>query len=219
MALLGAFVIIYFGGCATIRITDPAQTADQQFLLTQAADQAISQLSLDSLRGRGVWIVSEYAFSTTRPFEQSFLTDEVRVPQFESAYLIAALRARLLQLGARLPPSREESDVILEVRTGALSINRIDFLLGLSAFAIPSTGSNSSGVFSYASSSNLALFQNTKQDGFASVAVVAYWKSTGELLALSGPFIGRTHRYDYFILGYALPPQGNIPPTQAGSNK
>jgi hypothetical protein len=207
------------GGCATIRVTDPPRTADEEFLLTQAADQAVSQLSLDALRGRGVWVVSEYAFSTTQPYEQSFLTDQVRVPQFENAYLIAALRARLLQLGARLPPSRDQSDVILEVRTGALSINRIDFLLGLSAFAVPSTGGSTSNALSFVSTSNLALFQNIKQQGFASVAVVAYWRNTGELLALSGPFIGRTFRYDYFILGYALPAVGNIPPTQAGSGK
>jgi hypothetical protein len=205
------------GGCATIRVTDPPQTADEQFLLTTAADQAISQLSLDALRGRAVWVTSEYAFSTTRPFEQSFLTDEVRVPQFESAYTIAALRARLLQLGSRLPPRRDDADVILEVRTGALSINRIDFLLGLSAFAVPSTGgSSSSNAFAFVSNQNLALFQNIKQQGYASIAVVAYWKNTGELLALSGPFIGRTFRYDYFILGYALPAVGNIPPTQVG---
>lgn len=204
------------GGCATIRVTDPPQTADEQFLLTQAADKAISQLSLDALRGRGVWVVSEYAFSTTRPYESSFLTDEVRVPQFENAYAIAAIRARLLQIGARLPPARDQSDVVLEVRTGALSINRIDFLLGLSAFAIPSTGGSNSNALSFVSSQNLALFQNIKQQGYASIAVVAYWRNTGELLALSGPFIGRTFRYDYFILGYALPPVGNIPPTQAG---
>lgn len=207
------------GGCATIRVTNPARTADEEFLLTDSATKAVAQLSLDALRGRRVWVTSEYAFSTTQPYEQAFLTNEVRVPQFENAFLIAELRARLLQLGARLPPSRSDADIILEVRTGALSINRVDFLLGLSSFFLPSTGSSSTSALSIVSTQNLAIFQSIKQQGYASVAVVAYWKNTGELLALSGPFIGRTYRNDYFIFGYALPAVGNIPPTQVGASK
>src|SRR5579872_6699732 len=73
MAMLGGLTCLA-GGCATIRVTNPARTADEEFLLTQAADKAVSQLSLDALRGRSVWVASEYAFSTTQPFEQSFLT-------------------------------------------------------------------------------------------------------------------------------------------------
>jgi hypothetical protein len=211
--------IFVAGGCATIRVTNPARTADEEFLLTDSATKAVAQLSLDALRGRSVWVTSEYAFSTTQPYEQAFLTNEVRVPQFENAFLIAELRARLLQLGARLPPSRSDADIILEVRTGALSINRVDFLLGLSSFFLPSTGSSSTSALSIVSTQNLAIFQSTKQQGYASVAVVAYWKNTGELLALSGPFIGRTYRNDYFIFGYALPAVGNIPPTQVGASK
>jgi len=52
--------------------------------------------------------------------------------------------------------------------------------------------------------------------GAASVAAVAYWRNTGEVLVNSGPFVGHTHRYDYFIFGYALQPVGDIPPTQVG---
>jgi len=203
-------------GCATIRITDTPRTADEEFLLTQAATHAVGKLSLDALRGRSVWLTSEYAFSTTRPFEQSFLTDEVRAPQFENAYLIAELRSRLLALGARLAGSRDRCDIVLEVRTGALAINRADFLLGIPALALG--GAASSGVNNLAvATPDLAIYKNTKQDGYASVAVVGYWRNTGEVVVNSGPFVGHTHRYDFFIFGYALEPQGDIPPTQLGT--
>jgi len=206
------------GGCATIRITDPPRTADEEFLLTESATRAIAKLSLDALRGRSVWVVSEYAFSTTRPFDESFLTNQVRSPTFESAFLIGELRARLLQVGARLSSAREESDVVLEVRVGALSINRIDFLLGIPALAL--AGASSSSLQNLAvATPDLAIYKNTQQDGFSSVAVVGYWRNTGEVLVNSGPFLGHTHRYDYFIFGYALPPRGDIPPTQVGGNR
>lgn len=216
-----AALLFYPGGCATIRVTDTPQTADQQFLLTEAATKAVAQLSMDALRGRSVWVLSEYAFSTTQPYDQAFFTNEIRSPSFEVAFMIGELRARLLQAGARLASSREQAEVVLEVRTGALAINRVDFLLGLSAISVlpGSSSSSSSTALGVATSSNLALFQSIKQNGFASVAIVAYWRNTGELLAISGPFVGQTHRYDYLLFGYQLPAQGDIPPTQAGPTK
>jgi len=216
-AVLGVLICLA-GGCATIRVTDSPRTADEEFLLTQAASKSIAQLSLEALRGRSVWVVSEYAFSTTRPYEQSFLTNEVRVPQFENAFLIAELRSRLLNLGVRLAPSRDQADVVVEVRTGALAVNRIDFLLGIPTVFFGGSSASAVTTLSVATP-ELAFFKSTKQYGFASVAYVAYWKDTGELLATSGPFIGRTQRFDYFIFGYALPPVGNIPPTQIGSGR
>jgi hypothetical protein len=220
MAFFG-LVVPFMGGCATIRVTDSFETADQQFLLTEAARKAVAQLSLDPLRGRGVWVVSDYAFSTTQPFDQSFFTNEVRSPNFETSFMIGELRSRLLQSGARLVENRDKAEVVLEVHTGALAINRIDFLLGLSAFSIPGVnGSNgSTAIPAIATSTNLALYQNIQQKGFAAVSVVAYWRNTGELLNISGPFIGRTFRNDYLLLGYELPPNGNIPPTQTGPTR
>jgi hypothetical protein len=205
-------------GCATIRVTDTPRTADEEFLLTQAASRAVARLSLDALRGRSVWLTTEYAFSTTRPFEQSFLTDEVRSPQFENSYLVAELRSRLLEIGARLAGARDKSDIVLEVRTGALAVNRSDYLLGIPALALGGTASTSLNNLAVATP-NLALYQNIKQDGYASVAVVGYWRNTGEVVVNSGPFVGHTHRYDFFIFGYQLEPQGDIPPTQLGSGK
>ncbi|HXE53647.1 MAG TPA: DUF6655 family protein [Tepidisphaeraceae bacterium] len=202
------------GGCATMRVTDPAHTADEEFLMTEAAVRAVGQLSFGALRGRSVWVVGEYVFSTTQPFDQSFLSNEVRSPQFQEAFLIAELRAKLLQAGVRLAPTRERADIIVEVRSAALSINRVDFLLG-----VPAGSFGGAAGAAAATNPELALFKSVKQDGFASVAIVGYWRNTGELMVTSGPFIGRTHRYDYFVFGYALQPVGDIPPTQVGGAK
>ena len=216
LMLAGLLLLSMFAtGCATIRVTDPPRTADEEFLLTDAATKAVAQLSMDPLRGRIVWVLSDYAFSTTQPYDQTFFTNQIRSPSFEIAFLIGELRSRLLQAGARLAQNREQADVILEVRTGALAVNRIDFLLGVPATILPTnTTTNSLNV----ATPELSLFKSTKQQGFGSVAFVAYWRNTGELLAVSGPFIGRTFRNDYFIFGYALPPEGNIPPTQVGGS-
>jgi hypothetical protein len=198
------------GGCATIRVTDPPRTADEEFLLSQAAEKAVSQLALDALRDRLVWIETSYLFSTSQPFDRSFLVGEVRQPSFEEIYLIAELRARMLRSGVRLASTREKAQVILEVRSGGISINREEYLLGVPATAVP----GSIGGTITIATPELAILKKTTQRGFASIAFVAYWADTGELLTLSGPFVGQTHRLDSWILGYGPVTNGDIPPAK-----
>ena len=58
----------------------------------------------------------------------------------------------------------------------------------------------------------LAISKKIKQVGFASVAYVAYWADTGEVVASSGPTIGKTYREDWWFLGFGPKSTGNIPP-------
>jgi hypothetical protein len=197
-------------GCATIRVTDPPRTADEEFLLSQAAEKAVSQLALDTLRGRLVWLETAYVFSTTQPFDRAFLVGEVRQPSFEEVILIAELRARLLRSGVRLAAARQDAQVILEVRSGGISINREEYLLGIPATAVPG---DVGGTLTVATP-ELAILKTTKQRGYASIAFVAYWADTGELLTLSGPFVGRTYRTDTWILGTGPTTTGDIAPAQ-----
>ncbi len=202
------------GGCATIRVTDPPRTASEEFLLSGAAQKAVDQLTVDALRDRLVWIETGYLISTTQPFDRSFLEGEVRQPSFEDVYLIAAMRAKLLSSGVRLAKRRDQAQIIVELRSGGLSIDRIEFLLGIPSTAVP-TGYNSTLSTVAVSTPELAILKTTKQHGFASVAYVAYWSDTGELLTASGPYVGRTIREDYWIFGTGPRTIGDIPPAQS----
>src|SRR5690606_36563824 len=55
-------------GCTAARITDPARTATEQFLLSQAAVEAVARLSFDPLRGRRVWVDERYFAAAEAPF-------------------------------------------------------------------------------------------------------------------------------------------------------
>jgi len=202
--------LICGGGCATIRVTDPPRTADEQFLLTEATRRSVAQLALDALRDRSVWIETGYALSTTQPFDHSFLTDDVRQPSFEELFVIAELRAALLRSGVRLAPSRKDAQVILELRIGAVSNNREEYLLGIPATAVPG---DVGGTLTVATP-ELAILKKTTQRGFASIAFIAYWANSGELLTLSGPFVGRSVRKDSWFFGIGPNTTGDIPPAQ-----
>src|SRR5438105_15152525 len=131
--MAGVFLVVLLvaSGCATIRVTDPAQTATEQFLRNIASAKAIDQLSIEPLRDHKIYIDSTYLITVSQwPTEYS--------------YLIGELRARLLLGGVRLAERREDAQITLEIRSQGCSIDRLEFLLGLPALYI--TGSTSSAL-------------------------------------------------------------------------
>lgn len=216
---MAAALLLFFtlcGGCTTIRVVDPPRTADLDFLLTGAAEQAVAQLSVDALRDRSVFVDTQYLVATVHPTANFQLANELaRQPAPEDLFLIGELRAKLLKSGVRLSETREKAQVILELRAGALSTNHLEYLLGLPASLIPASvaGGIVGGTTGVSvDTPELSILKSTKQYGWASVSFVAYWRDTGELLAVSGPFIGRTSREDYWIFGTGPRTIGNIPP-------
>ena len=189
-------------GCATIRVTDPPRTATEQFLLSGAAEAAVEHLSADALRDRIVYVDTTYLTSAwqTAP---------------ELSYMIGEFRAKLLKGGARLAPSRDKAQIVIEVRSNGIGVDRLEFLLGIPSIGL---GAIAGGIAAAGGAPlltpELAILKSTRQYGFASVAFVAYWADTGELLSSSGPFVGRTFREDWWILGTGPRTVGDIPPAQ-----
>jgi hypothetical protein len=198
-AALGILLLLMAGGCATIRVTDPKQTATEQFLMSVATARAIDQISAESLRDRLVYLDTTY-FSAT--------------PETIQAYFLGAFRAKLLASGVRLVPTREQAKIILELRSQGTSIDRLEYLLGLPALSAP-TGTSGTAGFPV-SLPELAIYKQTTQSGYSSVAYVAYWADSGEVVASSGPFVGKTFREDYWLFGYKFRTLGNIPPAESG---
>lgn len=191
--LLGAL-----GGCtSTIRVTDPPRTATEQFLLSKAAERAVEQLSVDGLRGRRVFLDSEYFAAS------------------ESEFVLGELRAKLLLGGVELVRERDDAQIVLEVRSGGVGIDRSDFLVGIPSVLIRAGGEDGATTSTPLATPELALVKNINQAGFASVAFIAYWEDTGEVVAASGPYIGRTLREDWWFFGFGSRTVGNIPTTEA----
>lgn len=177
-------------GCSSVRTTDPPRTATEQFLLSKAAHDAVAGLSFENLRGRDVYVDSTYFAAS------------------DSAFVMGELRASLLMAGARLVPDRTSAQVIVEVRSGGVGIDRYDSLLGLAP--VPLYVGNP-GALPLASP-EVALSKSLDQRGVASVAYVAYWAETGEIVSSSGPTLGRSSRDDWWFFGLGPRSVGDIPP-------
>lgn len=199
MVTVLAVVLLSFGGggCASVRITDPPRTATEQFLLSEAAMHAIDGLDVSQMRDHRVFVDTAYFNSGSLSAEQSFAVGE--------------LRARLMQSGARLVPAKDKAEVVVELRSEALGIDRWDNLLGIPAFAVPGAVSSTGAIPII--TPELALLKTNKQHGYASFSFAAYWADTGELLTSSGPAMGETLREDFWVLGIGPKKSGNIPTT------
>lgn len=184
------------GGCSTTRVTNPARTATEQFLLSQAAVRAVEPLSFEALYGRKVYLDHAYF----APAEKEFVLGE--------------FRAKLLLSGVQLVSSADAAEVIMEVRSSGVGIDRYESLVGIPSIATPSGTTTSGDVTTLGPSivtPELAITKNIKQIGYASIAYVAYWKGTGDIVASSQPSVGRTYREDWWILGYGPQTVGTVP--------
>jgi hypothetical protein len=186
-------------GCSTLRTTDPPRTATEQFLQNEATRRSIEQLSAEPLRDRIVYVDTSYVVRKD-------------YPETEYLFLVSELRARLLEAGARLTMDQAKAQVIVEVRVIGVGIDRLDTLIGLPAVALNSASNASTSV--PVLTPELAIVKRLRQHGYSSVAYVAYWKEGGELLSRSGPFLGKTEREDFWILGFGPRTVGDIAPAK-----
>jgi len=179
--LVGA--VLCLCGCTETRLTDPPHTATELYLLSTAVEHAIKPLDAEKLRGRTVYI------------DESYLT------QSNHKYLAASARAKLLQEGAAVTDERSEAEVIVELRTPGVSIDRTEFTLGIPALPLGTVAAAAGAPPTALTTPELALLKNRKQDATAGVAYVAYWADTGEIIDASGPHIGRSYREDWWFFG------------------
>jgi hypothetical protein len=209
-------LLCFAGGCATVRVTDPARTATEQFLLSGSVQDAVAELSMDGLRDQLVFVDATYLVGDPAQPLQANISLRDR-PAQDYLFLVGELRARMLKEGVRLTDKRDLATVVVEVRAGGVGVDRYEFLLGIPAATLNSgSGGSSSSVTAGVpiATPELAILKSTRQLAFSSVAIVAYRTKTGELVAQSGPFVGKRLRADYWIFGTGPNTVGDVAPAQ-----
>ncbi|GAB2178356.1 DUF6655 family protein [Dongia sp. agr-C8] len=164
---LTALLAALLSGCTTTRETDPQRTATEQLLLSAAADRAAERIALD-----------------LGPARRAFL-DATNFEGFDGKYAIAAIRSSLLKKGTRIVAERKDADTIIEIRSGALSIDKSETLVGIPSVDIPIPLAGTLGT------PEIALYKSEEQQGIAKFAAVAYDAKDGSFLGESSPPLGR----------------------------
>src|SRR5439155_10449112 len=107
-------------GCATTRMTDTARTATEQLLISNAVDQAVSQIDFRPLAGKTVFCDPQYLDGAV-----------------DRGYVISSLRQQLLAIGATLQDDRAKAEYVVEVRSGAIGTDRHSLLVGVPQMTVP----------------------------------------------------------------------------------
>jgi hypothetical protein len=132
----------------------------------------------------------------------------------EKEFVLGEYRAQLLYAGVSISPKREEAEIIVEVRSGGVGIDRYESLFGIPAITAPSGATSVAAGTPIVSliTPEIAITKKIRQVAFASIAYVAYWADTGEVVASSGPAVGKAYREDWWLLGFGPRTVGTIPP-------
>ncbi len=117
--LAAAMAALLLGGCAVTRDTQPPRTATEEMLISAAADRAADALRPHFAPGAKVFVDAQYFDGT------------------DAKYTIGAIRDRLAQNGARLVADRKSADMVVEIRSGAQSIDQNSLLIGLPSINVP----------------------------------------------------------------------------------
>lgn len=184
-------------GCSSTRETTPQRTATEQILLSRAVDRAVERLKISLPPGTTVYL------------------DPSRFEAYDRGYAVSAIRDRFLASGARMVDARSEAQVIVEIRSGALSTDENEALVGIPSFSLPIP------LAGDLETPELALLKQNSRRGIAKIGFTAHWTSNGALADRTEPVIGISGYDDWKFLGLGwhegdvmpdtLPPQAGPP--------
>jgi hypothetical protein len=163
--------------CATQTETNPPRSATEELLISTAADRAAAKLAL------------------TIPPKTPVFVDAVNFDGTDSKYAIGAIRDSLLKQGVYLVDDKKKANTIIEIRSGALSTDKKDLLVGIPSFTIPIPFAASGIPFP-----KIALYESDNQEGVAKFAFTGEDAKTGKLLQSESPQYGFAHNTKKTVL-------------------
>ena len=182
--LLGlSLLLVLTTGCVNkLRMTEPARSLGEQLLLSTSIDRSLSELDAEAigrLKGFKVFISSEY------------------LKTLDQEYLLGSLRDLFLSNGVLVVDAAEEAQMIVEVRSGANSLDSSKATLGIAedqALPNPVTGAP-------VALPEISFFKRENNFAVSKVALVAYQAKSREHIFSSGTLLGGAYDRHFQFLG------------------
>ncbi len=175
MAALAALGLPVLAACASTSETYPSRTATEQLLVARAADRAVEGLTLPIPKGTRVFVDDAWFRAENAP------------------YAVSAIRAALSEAGYFLAGSKAESEAVLELRAGALSLEQMRRVFGIPEMRIPIND-----TFNVVSVPELSVYSRRDRVGVAEFSAFLYEPKTGAplgaVMPMTGEFRIRSHK-------------------------
>lgn len=174
--ILSVLTALFFSGCASTDITNPKRSATEQLLLSTSADRALATTDLTPFAGKKIFLDTTYFDS------------------YDSKYAEGEIRDAFSRAGALLVADAKSADVIVEPRSGGLSIDYMESLIGVPHLAIPIP---LTGTFEMP---EIAFYKTEKQFSYAKIALLAYASQSRAHIYSSGQLLGKAYNNYHKIL-------------------
>jgi len=120
-AILIGLIFFLTASCATKRYGGPTmgRSADSQFTPVDALEKALKSASFEKYRGKKLWV------------EVYSLTERTGEESPEERFLRSWISEKFVSQGARVAPSKDQADILLEVKARVFGVHqtRRDFIL------------------------------------------------------------------------------------------
>jgi len=174
--LLSALLIpALFTGCAALSTSMPERTAQEQLLISTAADRALGRMDLRAVKGRRVFV------------------DDTYLKAYDASYVLGKFRNAVSYNGGLIVDSRAEADIIIELYSGALSMNESAFNLGLPPIELAVLGTGFT-------TPEIAIFRIQTQHSIAKLSAFGYAAVGREMIFSTGTQFGSTTARSYTVL-------------------
>jgi hypothetical protein len=185
-------------GCTNVRTTSPPRSAQEELLITTAADKAAERLAAQL------------------PSNISAFIDSSHFAVEDAPYAVAEIDDQLMRKGIRLTDDRAHASTVIELRAGALSTDEQTTLVGLPPLPLPFFPAGN-----FVSIPGFELFRRQETAGVAKFAATVYDPKTGRLIVSTNPQYGVVREADYVLLFVftwsdrdpSLDHPGEVPPT------
>ena len=170
-SLLLAALVACCAGCGTTT----QRVATEQLLISDAVDRAIERIDFRSISGQKVYLDIQY------------LAGIKGSGAVNSNYIISSIRQQLLAANCLIQENRQDADVVVEPRVGALGTDGHEVTYG-----IPQTNALSTAASIFASAPLLpsipevSVGRSNAQTGMAKIVVFAYDRETRQPIWQSG---------------------------------
>ncbi len=195
LALVGLY-----SGCGTTK----SFTATEQLLVSDAVDSTVAKIDFRPLTGKKVFL------------DNTFVPSQKGVPNpnpqlVHSEYVSSSLRQQMLAAGVYLCEKREEAEIIVEARLGALGFDGHSVTYGLPASSSLSTAASTlSGSPMIPLLPELSLAKKEAKQGAAKIALFAYERVSLQPVWQSGIARASSSARDTWVLGVGPLQYGTI---------
>ena len=175
-AAAAACLAVSLCGCGEKKVTLPARSATEQLLVSAAADRAIQNLPAAPVAGKKVFF------------------DASSLETLDKAYVAAEWRGALARQGALLQTKMDDAEVVVEPRSGALSIDQRSFMIGLPELPLPVPFAGTINI------PELPLFKMVSLTATAKFAAAVMEPKDGSCVFATGHQLGEARERSLWLL-------------------